>query len=165
MGLNVSSDRVEGVAFPVLGDPPFTPERAMVAMAELEAAAGKKLSFDNEVKAVRVYKEGSRALEMARSGVYFNHDGIANDVETVHRTTVIATVWGWRFRRAWYYWVCDANVVRAIPREDAVKLNARLGGQVRVDGYSGGNDVTGPVDLYHVDTVEGLKALLDLIKK
>jgi hypothetical protein len=69
---------------------------------------------------------------------------------------------GWTFKRAWYYWVCSGP---GIPPDDANKLHAIHGRQVRVDGHCG---CPSPeecfkgfaVGLYHVDTPEGLAALV-----
>lgn len=69
---------------------------------------------------------------------------------------------GWTFKRAWYYWVCSGP---GIPPDDANKLHETHGQQVRVDGHCG---CPSPeewckgfaVGLYHVDTPEGLAALV-----
>lgn len=73
---------------------------------------------------------------------------------------------GWRFTRAWYYWVCEGP---GIPFEDAMKLNEKFGKEVRVDGFAGGESPRRfhglGVGHYHVDTLEGLKALADTIRE
>ena len=74
---------------------------------------------------------------------------------------------GWGFERAWTYWVCTGP---GIPLEDAMKLHADYGQVVRVSGHCG---CPTPlkwykgfgVGLYHVDTLEGLKALADTIRQ
>jgi len=73
---------------------------------------------------------------------------------------------GWGFERAWTYWVCRGP---GIPADVAEKLHKEYGQVVRVAGHCG---CPSPkewykgfgVGLYHVDTLEGLKALADVIK-
>ena len=73
----------------------------------------------------------------------------------------------WHFERAWYYWVAKGP---GIPLEHATRLHNTHGQVVRVDGHGG---CPSPlewnkgfaVDHYHVDTAEGLKALVDTIKQ
>jgi hypothetical protein len=74
---------------------------------------------------------------------------------------------GWGFMRAWTYWVCEGP---GIPLEDATALHVLHGQVVRVAGHCG---CPSPLEwykgfgcgLYHVDTLEGLKALSYAIKK
>lgn len=74
---------------------------------------------------------------------------------------------GWRFKRAWTYWVCEGP---GIPPKEAVELHKEYGRVVRVSGHCG---CPSPLEwfkgfgcgLYHVDTLKGLKALADMIKK
>lgn len=72
----------------------------------------------------------------------------------------------WSFTRAWYYWVAEGP---GLPVELAEQLHAQHGHVVRVDGFAGGicprERYKGRgVGHYHVDTVEGLKALADAIQ-
>lgn len=74
----------------------------------------------------------------------------------------------WKFTRAWYYWVARAPEGKGLRKEFAEKLNAKFGRDVRVSGYAGGVDVSfagDVVDLYHVDTVEGLTELVHAIQE
>ena len=82
------------------------------------------------------------------------------------KTSIVGVLHGWRFNRAWYYWVCSGP---GIPVEVAEKLHASHGQTVRVDGHAGcpsprkwfkglacGN--------YHVDDQDGLNALAATIR-
>jgi hypothetical protein len=72
----------------------------------------------------------------------------------------------WTFERAWYYWVAKGP---GLPVEVAERLHAEHGSVVRVDGHCG---CPSPrewfkgfgVPHYHVDTPEGLKALIDALR-
>jgi hypothetical protein len=73
---------------------------------------------------------------------------------------------GWKFERAWYYWVCTGP---GIPLKEAELLHAKFGKDVRVDG-----DCSCPsprerfkglaCGSYHVDSQAGLNALAATIK-
>lgn len=73
---------------------------------------------------------------------------------------------GWKFERAWTYWVCTGP---GIPLKEAELLHAKFGKVVRVDGHCG---CPSPREWfhglgcghYHVDTQEGLNALAATIK-
>ena len=76
---------------------------------------------------------------------------------------------GWTFHRAWYYWVCKTAVL-PLPMAAAMVLHEAHGKVVRVDGscvcpapdkHWGWNGFAGS---YHVDSVEGLRALADAIR-
>ena len=77
-------------------------------------------------------------------------------------------LFGWHFRRAWYYWVCWGP---AIPFDIADELHKAFGQEVRVAGHCGcpaprewyHNDYDKGVPDYHVDTQEGLNALVAAI--
>ncbi len=74
---------------------------------------------------------------------------------------------GWGFQRAWTYWVCSGP---GIPTKEAEQLHEYFGDVVRVDGDCGCPSPTKRFKgfgcgLYHVDTLEGLEALADMIKK
>lgn len=82
------------------------------------------------------------------------------------KTSVIGTLHGWSFKRAWYYWVASGP---GIAVEDAEKLHAEHGQSVRVDGNAGcpspRKQYKGlACGLYHVDDSAGLRALADCIK-
>lgn len=166
MALNPSCNSVtKGTPFPVLGDPPFRLDLAEIAKDELrKVIADADLDLvDCEQQTRRVFREGSRGHQMSRAGICAFYEGQENDIEEVQVASVGAKAHGWEFRRAWYYWVCQTST-NPIPRTEAEKLNAKWGDQVRFDGYSGGKNPNGPGTAYHVDTLEGLQALLDVIK-
>lgn len=67
------------------------------------------------------------------------------------------------FRRMWYYW--SVQLSQPLPYGPASRLNGKLGGDVRVNGFSGGTDV--PQDgcsHYNVDTAPGLKELVETLR-
>ena len=77
------------------------------------------------------------------------------------QSIVIGELFGWRFRRAWYYWVAEGP---GIPVEFATPLHEAQGKSVRVEGdcscpspmeHSKGR----PIFSYHVDNQDGLNAL------
>lgn len=73
---------------------------------------------------------------------------------------------GWSFTRAWYYWTARTQQPRQrIPLREAKALHERLGAEVRTDGHAGGIPPNGPVQCYHIDSAEGLKAFADLLNK
>ena len=83
------------------------------------------------------------------------------------KTSVIGTLHGWTFKRAWYYWACEGPGIEANAADD---LQERYGKVVRANGDCG---CRGPrfwfkglaCGSYHVDSPEGLKALADTIKR
>lgn len=83
------------------------------------------------------------------------------------KTSVRGTLHGWKFERAWYYWMATGPGIEV---EAAEKLHASYGKDVRVAGHCG---CPSPREQfkglacgsYHVDTHEGLKALADTIKE
>jgi hypothetical protein len=83
------------------------------------------------------------------------------------KTSVIGILHGWEFKRAWYYWMVKGPGLNI---DKATALHEKYGQQVRVAGHAG---CPHPRDWYkgfavpdyHVDTVEGLKALADAIKE
>lgn len=83
------------------------------------------------------------------------------------KTSVVGTLHGWKFTRAWYYWMCEGPGIEV---EAAERLHASHGKDVRVAGDCG---CPSPRERfkglacghYHVDTPEGLKALADTIKE
>lgn len=104
-------------------------------------------------------------IELTAAGVEhfvlpYRHDGEV-------KSRALGTLHGWKFTRAWYYWVAEGP---GIPHEVATELYHSHGKEARVAGdcacrppelwYHGLG-----VGMYHVDTPEGLKALADAIKK
>jgi hypothetical protein len=82
------------------------------------------------------------------------------------KTSVRGTLHGWKFERAWYYWMCSGPGIDVTTAE---RLHATHGRTVRVDGHCG---CPSPREWfkglacgsYHVDDAEGLKALADTIR-
>ena len=74
---------------------------------------------------------------------------------------------GWFFQRAWYYWVAKGP---GVPPDYAEKLHKTHGHEVRVEGHCG---CPSPLEYnkgfgvgsYHIDTSEGLKAFVDMLKQ
>lgn len=167
MGLNPSCNLKEGLkGFKNLGDPPFTAVPKNWALMELLEAGTPRGAAEYTTKEVEVYEPGSEADKMSRSGIWM--PGMAKDSPTiwieVHQ--VSAKAFGWTFRRAWYYWVCSAETHGyGLPEAAAKQLNEEHRLDVRVDGYASGQEVHGEVDSYHVDTPDGLKALVEVLKQ
>ena len=71
--------------------------------------------------------------------------------------------------RAWYYWV--AKSIKGLPESAAEELNANYRNVIRVKGFAGGTDVkqwlseNNTIDLYHIDTQEGLNAFVKFVKE
>jgi hypothetical protein len=83
------------------------------------------------------------------------------------RTVITGVLERWSFRRALVNWVAEGP---GLPIEEAEKLHASHGREVRVDGDcicpTPGERCKGfGIRLYHVDTQEGLKALADALKR
>ena len=82
------------------------------------------------------------------------------------KTAIMGSLYGWSFKRAWYYWVAEGPGIDVVTAE---QLHATHGRTVRVDGHCG---CPSPSEWfhglacgnYHVDDSEGLKALADTIK-
>ncbi len=82
------------------------------------------------------------------------------------KTSVIGTLHGWEFKRAWYYWMCSGPGIEIAAAE---RLQEQHGNDVRASGDCARR---GPrfwfkglaCGSYHVDSPEGLKALADTIK-
>ena len=167
MGLNPSCNSVKGNRLPVLGDPPFRRELAETAKQELLRATDgdeSALRFEEgEVDARRVYKAGTKGDMMDRMGILAPYEGMENDVETIEVVRVVARAYGWRFSRAWYYWICVSEGA-PLPMTIAQEVNKQWGEQIRVDGYAGRDEVAKPMQGYHVDTFDGLKKLMQVLK-
>ena len=117
--------------------------------------AGDHVDIDNILEA-ELYRAGINAEK---------HNWLRTGSGEV-KTSVIGTLHGWSFTRAWYYWVCEGP---GIEGDIAEKLFNSHGKTVRTGGYYA---YSNPRDyykgsacgLYHVDDDEGLKALTDTIK-
>lgn len=83
------------------------------------------------------------------------------------KTSVVGTLHGWTFKRAWYYWTAEGPGIEV---EAAEALHAAHGQDVRVAGHAG---CPSPREWfhglacghYHVDSPEGLRALADTLKR
>ncbi len=168
MGLNPSNRLDKGLkGFPTLGDGPFPAECRDVALKELQAAEFPRGSATLTMCEREVYKEGSKPHQMASSGIHMPGMATPEDIEWVMLYDVNAKLYGWKFRRAWYYWVASTREYSeyAIPEDVATEFNQEFRLETRVEGCAGGQDVRQKVDLYHVDTPRGLAALMKLLKK
>ena len=102
--------------------------------------------------------------ELQAAGINIEEIGILLGGEVPSRA--LGSLYGWGFKRNWYYWVADGP---GIPLEAAEALHATHGQQVRVMGHCG---CPSPREYlhgfacgkYHVDSPEGLKALADTIR-
>lgn len=162
--------REKGLAFPVVGDGPWKQDVAAQIMQELEASMPVEdrglLSWQSETRECEVYKEGSKPWQMARAGIYVPGAAEPEDIETVALTRVRAVLYGWKFTRAWYYWVCSAvDPGAVIPKAEADAFNKQWREEVRADGYAGGHEPFGDVCTYHVDTMRGLAALVGWLRQ
>lgn len=74
---------------------------------------------------------------------------------------------GWRFTRAWYYWIAKGP---GIPIQYAMPLHEQHGTSVRVDGHCGCPSPLEyahgfPITCYNIDNPEGLDALAEVIRR
>jgi hypothetical protein len=162
--------REKGLAFPVVGDGPWKENVAKAIMDELVAARPPEdhdlIVWQNETQTCEVYKEGSKPWQMARMGIHVPGTATPEDIETVTLTRVCTQLYGWRFSRAWYYWICSAtDATRVIPKAEADEFNEQWREEVRADGFGGGHDPFGDVRTYHVDTMRGLAALVTRLRQ
>ena len=82
------------------------------------------------------------------------------------KTSVIGVLHRWEFKRAWRYWAARGPGIEV---DAAMRLHDAHGKSVRVDGHCG---CPSPLEWfkglacgsYHVDDIEGLRALADCIK-
>jgi len=168
VGLCPSNQRNEGMkGFPTLGDPPFPEACRDLAVTELRTAGFPRGSEIMTVCEREVYKEDSELAKLASAGIHMPSIAKPDDIEWITLYDVDAKLYGWTFRRAWYYWVASTGEYSeyTIPEDVATKFNQAFRQEARVQGYAGGQDVRQKVNLYHVDTPRGLAALIELLKK
>jgi len=146
--------------FPNLGDGPRTFEQTNIAIMEISTAF-PEATFILSGEQRNVYKVGTEAYNQAMVGMWGFCKVTPDDIERVTLYHIRANAFGWVFMRAWYYWFAQGPAIRESVARD---FNEKWGEQVRVDGFAGGQNVTGPVDSYHIDTVEGLMAFAELIR-
>ena len=110
--------------------------------------------------------------ELTEAGVYFEEYEFLRKGSGEVPSAILAYLNGWVFKRAWYYWVVSSEN-NLLLFENADKLHEKFGKEVRVDGHCGcpaprewlrDNWRLG-VNLYHVDSQEGLNALVKAIKE
>lgn len=81
------------------------------------------------------------------------------------KQSVIGVLHGWVFTRSWYYWSVRSSG-KALSYTRADLLNKSMGTEVRAYGYAGGTSLEAELPLsYHVDTQEGLMALVAFIRE
>lgn len=123
-------------------------------------ACHKPFSEDDIERVTQTCKEELEAAGASPfiSGIVFDHPEIPSKC--------IGEFGPWVFRRRWYYWSAEGP---GVPPDVAELLHAQHGKVVRVAGHCG---CPSPrewykgfgVGLYHVDTPEGLKALIDTLR-
>ena len=121
------------------------------------------MNFPNFAGRGGIDKDVADELECARIGVRQLVARQSGEVDT----GIIGMLEGWRFTRAWRYWVANGP---GIPTADAEDLHDARGTEVRVAGHCGCPSPTAwcgdkPVTMYHVDTQAGLCALADTIRR
>lgn len=170
MGLNPSCNSVDPkLALPVVGDGPWKRDLAEQIKQELTSALPEDdsllLLWEEKEEERSIYKEGTEAWKLARSGIHFPGMAKPEDTEQVTLVSMEGTLYGWRFCRAWYYWICSTSSGRfSIPKPEADAFNDEWGTEIRADGYAGGHTPFRDVSTYHVDTSRGLEVLLKLLK-
>ena len=125
----------------------------------------KMVGFKNYAGILGIDNDLIEELELA--GIEYYKLPIPCSGEVSTRIIGEITGSGWRFSRAWTYWVAEGP---GIPPYDAEKLHKKYGKVVRVAGHCGSPS---PIEWYggfgcgsyHVDTLGGLKALADTIKE
>lgn len=81
-----------------------------------------------------------------------------NDPQNEVQAGIIGELHGWKLTRAWYYWVASGGDRVALSIPEAHALKALCGGRVRPNGH-GLSEIypnQNSVDLFHIDTQEGL---------
>jgi hypothetical protein len=83
------------------------------------------------------------------------------------KTSILGHLHGWRFERAWYYWMASGP---GIPLDEAEALHSRYGHDLRVGGSAASPSPREQYKglgcgIYHIDTPEALKALADCIEQ
>ncbi len=81
---------------------------------------------------------------------------------------IVGTLRGWRFVRAWYYWMVSTKY-NPLPMAVAEELHQKLGEEIRVDGHCACPSPSEwwgerPADHYHIDSQEGLNAFAEALK-
>lgn len=144
--------------FPILGDPPFSKEKAEIAKGELLVAGFPSKTVILKKTRVERLVVGSPEARLAASGIHLPN----SPYETVVAFNVKAIHLNWTFFRFWYYWRAYTDD-RPIPEDTAKIFNQDWHDCVRVRGFAGGAEVTGPVSNYDIDTPDGLAQFVHLL--
>lgn len=100
------------------------------------------------------------AKELVLAGIPFIDGPIYGET----KSSVIGTLDGWVFTRAWYYWIAQTSG-KTLAYTAANRLNVDWGDQVRAYGFGGGTSLAAKLpESYHIDTQEGLSALAAAIR-
>ena len=70
---------------------------------------------------------------------------------------------GWELRRLWYYYSVSSDA--GMPESKARAMNKQWCEDIRVEGFAGGNLVSGVVQNYHIDTPEGLAHFAAVVRE
>jgi hypothetical protein len=152
--------------FRVVGDAPFEGRFLQEVVGELHSAGLPRGAIRVTMREVESRKRGTCIEQMARCGIVVPSAVVQAPMEWVEAFDVTAQAYGWKLDRRWYYWECNAKYPRfAIPIDAALRLHAELGTQARANGDCACREPTDAVDTYHVDTPEGLQALVSILKR
>lgn len=148
-----------------LEDPPFPQECFDIAKKELREA-GVPEDVVSAKKVIKdCYVKGSDADVMGSAGIFIPQLMKDSPIEKRELFTVKFNYCGWSFYRAWSYWVVSTEVWKyRIPKLIAEMMNEKYFDTVRVGGYAGGQKVEESVNCYHIDTEEGFKVFVELLK-
>lgn len=104
--------------------------------------------------------------ELCAAGIPLFESELLRDGQAEVNTSVQGSLFGWGFRRAWYYWAAKGP---GIPPNYAWELHKSHGREVRINGHCGCPDpgyMKGfAVGTYHIDTQRGLQAMADMLKR
>lgn len=174
MAINPSCNLADGLkGFHNLGDPPFILHRKDEALADLQKAGFPRGSWFVTQREVSRYREDSEAAQLARVGIMIPQISRQSPREWVTVYDVAAKLFGWKFSRAWYYWIAEVqyeNAEYGIPVGLAEDFHSVYGKEVRVAGHCGCPSPKEwykgkPCICYHVDTPRGFEALVQLLKR
>jgi hypothetical protein len=122
---------------------------------------GKRTNFPN--MAGRKDCDEFIARELEEAGIYLKKEDHKGEVP-YH---IVGELKGFKFHRAWYYWVVHGSV----PAHVAWKMYENPIGRrdVRVDGYAGNTEPDinrlQPTNNYHIDSQEGLNYFVKTLKE
>lgn len=152
--------------FPAVGDPPFSAAGKDSAIAELIAVGFPRGSWKLTAEEHEVWQADSEAGILAQDGCYSPAAAQRSGTEWITKYRVKAEMYRWKFARYWYYWAAEVRWPDfIIPKALAEDFNKRFRREVRVDGFAGGQNVTRDVGSYHIDTLNGLKEFMRLLKQ